>query len=588
MGFKTNLRGLRRFERSVSTVRDRLSSMGDTALRIGAVGAVGLGFIAKAGLDTEKAMLRSRAELGLTLDQMRKLREEALRVGSQLPLNTADIINAQRAYGKLGATFEEIIRDTPAIAGAAVATALQPEQVAQYGRVIQNVFGGDLRENLDLMLRIANKSPATFQQLAESVQFAGQSAKDSGLSFKSYLAVLAGTAGAGRQVEAVAQGMTAMWARLAKAQEGIGRGGKIVKTAFESVGISMVDVERTFDGTERGFMQLLQLINKAGLSTRQLTALMSTLAGDTYSASLSFAVQNPEMIENLFKEGEIAGGEIDRQMEIILEGASGAIIRLRAMVDTLLNRLAEFGTLPGIKKFADGISNMIDWLVATDKEGKLVNAEMLDMISKVVIATASFLALGVALKAAAFALSGYLWIMRGVEFIAGLSAIRNMLVKVRSLGVAMAVFTLSNPVMLGIAALVAAGLLIYNNWEPLVEFFTNLTEKLKALVQKTREYFGITDEHLQARPGLSGLSSRQGLEALSNPTLPVAPAPAATGGLPGLAGLHERRNQTTVNINEINIETQATNAREIAGTVSQEIQEQSRRAIEQADTNIGG
>ena len=329
-------------------------------------------------------------------------------------MNTADIINAQRAYGKLGATFEEIIRDTPAIAGAAVASALQPEQVAQYGRVIQNVFGGDLRENLDLMLRIANKSPATFQQLAESVQFAGQSAKDSGLSFKSYLAVLAGTAGAGRQVEAVAQGMTAMWARLAKAQEGIGRGGKIVKTAFESVGISMVDVERTFDGTERGFMQLLQLINQAGLSTRQLTALMSTLAGDTYSASLSFAVQNPEMIENLFQEGEIAGGEIDRQMTIILEGASGAIIRLRAMVDTLLNRLAEFGTLPGIKKFADGISNMIDWLVATDKEGKLVNAEILDMISKVVIATASFLALGVALKAAAFALSGYLWIMRAV------------------------------------------------------------------------------------------------------------------------------------------------------------------------------
>ena len=413
MGFKTNLRGLRRFERSVSRVRDRLSSMGDTALRIGAVGAVGLGFIAKAGLDTEKAMLRSRAELSLTLEQMRKLREEALRVGSQLPLNTADIINAQRAYGKLGATFEEIIRDTPAIAGAAVATGLQPEQVAQYGRVIQNVFGGDLRENLDLMLRIANKSPATFQQLAESVQFAGQSAKDSGLSFKSYLAVLAGTAGAGRQVEAVAQGMTAMWARLAKSQEGIGRGGKIVKKAFTSVGISMEDVERTFDGTERGFIQLLQLINEAGLSTRQLTALMSTLAGDTYSASLSFAVQNPEMIENLFQEGEIAGGEIDRQMEIILEGASGAIIRLRAMVDTLLNRLAEFGTLPGIKKFADGISNMIDWLVATDKEGKLVNAEMLDMISKVVIATASFLALGVALKAAAFALSGYLWIMRG-------------------------------------------------------------------------------------------------------------------------------------------------------------------------------
>ena len=316
--FKGNWRELDKLERRVKNVNQRLNNLVRPLAVAGTVGAAALGLIGKAGLDTEQALLRMRAELGLTEDQMRTLREEALRVGSTLPLNTADIVNAQRAYGKLGATFDEIIRDVPAIAGAAVATGLQPEQVARYARIIQNVFGGDPQENMDIMLRIANRSPASFEALGESVQFAGQSAVDAGLNFQGYVASLAGTAGAGRSVESVSQGLTAIWPRLAKSGEGIGRGGKIVQEAFEGVGISMADVNAAMDGTADGFIQLLELINNAGLSTRQLTALLSTLAGDTYAASISYAVQNPEAIRELLDEAALAPGEIGRQQDIIL------------------------------------------------------------------------------------------------------------------------------------------------------------------------------------------------------------------------------------------------------------------------------
>ena len=410
--FKGDRRELDKWDRGIKNLNQKLDNLVRPFTIAGTVGAASLGLIGKAGLDTEKALLRMRAELGLTEDQMRTLREEALRVGSDLPLNTADIVNAQRAYGKLGATFQEIIRDTPAIAGASVATGLQPEQVARYARGIQNIFGGDVQENLDVMLRAANRSAGTFESFGESIQFAGQSAADAGLSFKTYIASLGGTAGAMRTVESVSQGMTAMWARLAKSGEGIGRGGKIIQEAFEGVGISMTDVDSAMDGTEEGFIRLLELINDSQLSRSQLTALLSTLAGDTYSASISFAVQNPEAIRNLLAEAALAPGEIFRQQKTVLSGASGGITIMMAQIDTLLNRLAEFGTLTAIQNFTKAVSALIGWLTKANEETELVNRRWLQMISIGVTALASMLAVAAVLKVMTFALSGFVVLVK--------------------------------------------------------------------------------------------------------------------------------------------------------------------------------
>ena len=425
--FKGDRRELDKLERGIKNVNQRLNNLVRPLTIAGTAGAAALGLIGKAGLDTERALLRVRAELGLTEDQMRMLREEALKIGAQLPLNTADIVNAQRAYGKLGATFGEIIRDAPAIAGAAVATGLEPEQVARYARGVQNIFGGDVQENLDVMLRAANRSAGSFESFGESIQFAGQAAADAGLDFKAYVAILGGTSGAMRTVESVSQGMTAMWSKLAKSKEDIG--GKIVQEAFEGVGISMADVDAAMDGTADGFIKLLALINNAGLSTTQLTALLSTLAGDTYSASISYAVQNPEVIRDLLAEVEQSAGDIVNQQQIIMSGASGGIMQMMAQIDTLLNRLAEFGTLTAIQNFTKAVSALIGWLTKTNEESELVNKGFLRLISAFVMALASLIVVAAALKVTTFALSGFVLLVKAARGVVWLW--RNALILTR-------------------------------------------------------------------------------------------------------------------------------------------------------------
>ena len=411
--FKGDQRALDNFKRGWKQLDDGIKNTQQTLDRfakrfavIGTVGAAAMGLIGKAGLDTERSLLRTRAELALTEDQMRTLREEALKIGAQLPLNTADIVNAQRAYGKLGATFGEIIGDVPAIAGAAVSTGLQPEQAARYARIVQNVFGGDPQENLDIMVRLASRSQGDFLAFGEALQFSGQSAADAGLDFKTYIATLGGLAGSGRSVESVSQGLAGIWAMLAKSQEGIGRGGKIVQKAFEGVGISMADVNATMDGTADGFVRLLELIDDAGLSPTQRTALLSTLAGTTYASAVSSAVQNTEMIRGLLGEAVLAPGEIGRQMDIIMGGASGGITQMMAQIDTLLNRLAQLGVLTAIETFTRGISKLVSWLTETNEEGELVRGGLLRMMTIMGGLLAALLPLGIALKAVSFALNG--------------------------------------------------------------------------------------------------------------------------------------------------------------------------------------
>ena len=411
--FKGDQRALDSFKRGWKQLDDGIKNTQQTLDRFakrfavaGAIGSAAMGLIGKAGLDTEEALLRTRAALSLTEDQMRTLHEEALKVGSQLPLNTKDIVNAQLAYGKLGASFSEILRDAPAIAGGAVATSLNPEQVATYARIIQNVFGGDVQENLDMLLRTANRSPSTFAALGESIQFSGQAAVDAGMDFRTYLATLGSTAGAGRSVESVSQGMAAMFGRLALATENTGVGGKRLIDVFGDVGINFRDVKAAMDGTSEGFVNVLRLMNEAELSTTQLTALLSTLAGHSYAASISYAVQNPEKLDELLAEIDSSTGEIVRQQEIILSGASGGLKEMMAQIDTLLNRLAQLGVLTAIETFTRGISKLVSWLTETNEEGELVRGGLLRMMTIMGGLLAALLPLGIALKAVSFALGG--------------------------------------------------------------------------------------------------------------------------------------------------------------------------------------
>ena len=75
-------------------------------------------------------------------------------------------------------------------------------------------------------------------------------------------------------------------------------------------------------------IKLIKLIQSAGLESDKLTALMASLAGTSYSASLAFAVQNAGDLDRLLAEAGMSAGEMDRQIDIIFSGFFGSLQKI--------------------------------------------------------------------------------------------------------------------------------------------------------------------------------------------------------------------------------------------------------------------
>ena len=86
-----------------------------------------------------------------------------------------------------------------------------------------------------------------------------------------------------------------------------------------------------------------------------------------------------------------------------------------AQIDTLLNRLAEFGTLTAIQNFTKAVSALIGWLTKTNEENELVNKGFLRLISAFVMALAAMLVVAAALKVTTFALSSFVLLVKAAR-----------------------------------------------------------------------------------------------------------------------------------------------------------------------------
>ena len=543
-GIITDVKELTAFEKRIEKLRKRLSTVGDQLRNVGLVAAGGLAFIAREGIKTDESLRKMQAALNLTTEQANRLKEAAYEIGSGLTLDTADIIEAQRAYGKVGATFDEIQRDLPAIAKAAVATGEPIANIADWTRKAFNTFGIGAKEANEIMLRIENRSPGSVRQFGDALQYSAQTAKDSGLAFGEYIALLGGVAGAGRDPAAVSQGLNEILVRLSKGLTDTGRGAGMVRDTFEGVGIAWEDVQVALDKSTGGnIIKLIKLIQSAGLESDKLTALMASLAGTSYSASLAFAVQNAGDLDRLLAEAGMSAGEMDRQIDIIFSGFFGSLQKMLAMWDTFVNRLSDASISSPLTHVFDSVSNFLDWMTRVDDQGKLINTGLLTVIGNILLFGTVLLPLGLALKGVGFALGGLIPVLKwtGLGFLgvkiktwlatkaqvafgttslltatrlgvvalatkayslalgiarAGFIAFRTALIGfslgglIAGLGTAAAAtwtFTaalLANPItwiVLGIAALIAGLVLLVKNWDKVVDAFKSAWQWLSSV-----------------------------------------------------------------------------------------------------------
>ena len=509
--FRGGTAQLTRIEGQLASTRAELDKFSRATAKIGALFIGATTPIIRRNLEVSRATQRFSAITGASADELKRVREEALRVGADLPLMTGEILAGQEAWARLGNTQMSVLDITERLAQASVASSAPMEQISKIvnaARLQFQLSAEQVNLLLDQLTRIEAISPGTLLSVGEAFRFSGQGAADAGIAIEEYIALLGVGAGSGRAPGEFSRGLTQAFTRISRALAGHGRSSKLITQSFDLIGFDLAEV-RAILAQEQGFAQLFEEIGKRTANTDQYTvkAALGSIFGVEYVDVFTFLSRQPQKIASSIQEIANAHGEAKRQADEMMKGMYGAWQRFKALLDTIFVRLGEAGLDASFENLTRKIGDFMEELLRMDSSGKLVYARALRGV-------ATFLKLGSSLIVAATAakiLSFALGILQGVVKTMGFvlsgagkvvavfgGVLRTLLHPFKTLGAFFA--TLGTRLgLLGLAALpflkillplAVVALLIWAAWKPISSFFRGLWQTLKEGAGDVASAFG--------------------------------------------------------------------------------------------------
>ena len=542
MAFRTNLTGLRRFERTIRSTQARLDSFAAGAFKMGlALTAAFVGPI-KAASDWETAFTGVRKTVNASEEEFAKLEAQLREIArTEVPLSHTELAQIAEAAGQLGIENKNILDFVKVMAKLGVTTNLTSDAAATMLARFANIMGMD-QTNFERLgstiVDLGNNFATTEAEITTlGLRLAG-AGKTVGLTEPQILAFAATLSSLGVEAEA---GGTALSRVLLKMNEAVVAGGDELVTFSKTAGVSTQEFARLFkdDATTAvlSFLDGVRRMNENGENTAAVFKDIR-LKGFRITDVLLRSSGALDLMRDALGQADKAWGSntaLTKEAELRFK-------TFESQAGFLKNELFDLGIEVG-SILLPMLRELVQWARPLIRDFSLWAAENPTLVKTLAILGPTLLAAAAAAKVLSLALGAYVGIT---------TTITVLTAAMRALGLSMAFFTLTNPVMLGIAALAAAGLLIYTNWEPLVAFFTSLTEKIAALGKEVRKYFGITESlagfgasglnALPANafgengPNLPAAPAPQGLFGENGPNLPVAPAPQGLAGF-GASGV---------------------------------------------------
>jgi hypothetical protein len=205
------------FEKRIATIQRSLGSLGV------AFGAFQIANIVQQSIQKiaafEQQIATVSAIAGATGDQLRKLRDDALRLGASTQFTAIEVAKLQTEFGRLGFSTEEIIAATEATLDLATATGEDLAKSADVAGSTVRAFGFSAEETqrvVDVMALSFNKSALGLENFTNSMKFVAPVAAAAGVSLEETTALLGVLADAGIRGSIAGTGLRRIITDLAK------------------------------------------------------------------------------------------------------------------------------------------------------------------------------------------------------------------------------------------------------------------------------------------------------------------------------------------------------------------------------------
>ena len=476
-----------RLGRTVQTVGKNIGSISSALMPVSA-GLVAAGTMAATTfMDFDRVITGAGAKAGASAAELEKMRAAATQMGADFPVSATEVAQAMDALAASGFNANQTVALMPSILTSAVASG---EGLAQTSQVVTSALNiwGMAQENVgqnaarvaDVIQQAANASALGLQDFGIALQYAGAPAAALNVNIEELSTALALIKNRGIDASTAGTSLRSLFTRLSNPP-------KQAAEAIAQLGLQVTDSAGNFIGLENVISQMRSAMQ--GLNDTQRIALAQAIAGtEGYSALLSLVDTAPEEYRRMTEEINNAAGSSARQYEIMKNTLSGSVEDMKGSLEALA---INFGSVlaPSIRQAAAAIGSIADAINAMSPEQK---AMLADIAMCIVGFTVFAFAAGKVVS-----IGGSLVAMYGniATVLAG-HHIRNKLLEYSIIGIGRAftflrtaaltalprigaAFTLIlSPVGLAVAGVIAAGYLLYRNWDTVKQWITGVLSAL--------------------------------------------------------------------------------------------------------------
>lgn len=455
----------------MQTVGNKMKDIGKTMSVAVTVPLVGIGTKAvKSFADVDKTMQLARKTMGATAEEAELLDDAMKDAAANSTFGMTDAANASLNFARAGLSAQEAADALAPAMNLAAGEGGNLDTVSAGLVATINGFGGSFSEATayaDVFANACNNSALDIDSLSDAMSIAAPIFSAAGYSVNDAALYMGVMANAGIDANTAATSLKTGFARLVKPTDE-------AETALENLGISVVNA----DGSMKDSVTIQEDLHNAfsGLSESEQIAAASAIFGKNQMSNwLALINTAPEEVQSLSTALETEGTTAE-MAETMMGGFGGSLEKLKSSIDVAATSLGE-ALAPTISVIADKVQAAVDWFNSLDESQQ-------QMIATVGLAVA---ALGPALM-----IGGTI-----IHTIGGIvGGIGNVIPLVSNLGPMVTKLTGIigglNPTMLlvagGIAAAVAAGVAIYQNWDTIKEkagqLKDALSEKFSAMKDK--------------------------------------------------------------------------------------------------------
>ncbi|EKS6105672.1 phage tail tape measure protein, partial [Escherichia coli] len=465
------------------------------ALAIGAAAAGGYAagrFLQPAiGFGKEMSRVQALTRIDKNSPQLKALREQALKLGSETQFTASDAASGQSFLAMAGFTPQAIQAALPGVLNMALAGGVELGETADIGSNILTQFN----LTADQMDRVGDTLTAAFTRtntdlraLGETMKYTGPVAAKLGISLEEAAAMAGMLANNGLRGSDAGTAMRASLSRLASPP-------KAAADALKELGVSVADARGKMRPMEDVLLDLYKATQKYGQVDQ--VSFFKDIAGEEAFVGLQtlVAAAGSGELQKLTRELQGARGEADRVAKVMADNLDGDLKNLDSAWEGLRIRISDLVDGP-LRSVTQWLTRVLEKITSLAQAHPALTRQLLIAGGALLATTATVgslsLVIGVLHGKLATLRLGFSLLTGSMNVVRVLPALWGMVTGSISL-LGGAIGALLSPVGLIVAAFVAAAVLIWKYWEPIKAFyagvFSGIMERLAPL-RETFERFG--------------------------------------------------------------------------------------------------